>query len=60
MRDPGDVSMADRLDDRCKEIGRILDRVDDEAARAHLNLAISHLEQVARWDRNRRDEGMEA
>jgi len=48
--------IADTLDETCHGLREIVDRVDDGEAENHLKLAISHLEHVARWDRDERGE----
>jgi len=48
--------IADTLDETCHGLREIVDRVDDSEAENHLKLAISHLEHVARWDRDERGE----
>ncbi|WP_218962303.1 hypothetical protein [Halorubrum persicum] len=51
-----DPRIADTLDETCHDLQEIADRVDDGEAENHLQLAISHLEHVARWDREERGE----
>jgi len=56
MSEESDPRIADTLDETCHDLREIVDRVDDGEAETHLNLAISHLEHVARWDRDERGE----
>jgi len=56
MTGESDPRIADTLDETCHGLREIVDRVDDGEAENHLKLAISHLEHVARWDRDERGE----